>query len=235
MSKTILDIIEEKFEKPKSLLIEELDKHLTLFDLNDEYKNEIENSFNSNTKLIFDMEKSGKTFLDFVTKVYGKEKIVSYHYIEFEKFDEQEKYSEDSEDGEEAKEITSRQLIYLNGRLDLLNKIFNFKKNDLFTYGNYEDMRRTDYCFTSFRAQNSDILIKVEEDCAYGIFTSHGYVDVVLKIKKDFFENPVIEMSEGLRLEDRDAITEENVGKIFNTLRVKKGFLKEFKIFQIEN
>ena len=229
MSKTLLDIIEEKFEKPKNKLIKELSNHLTLFDMTNEYKNEIEQSFNTKTKLLFDMEKDGKTFLDFVTKVYGKSNIASFHYIEFEPIPDEDEGSEN------VGELTSRQLIYLNGKLDLLNKIFNFKKNDLFTYGNYEDMRKTDYRFTSFRAQNSNILIKVEEDCAYGIFTSHGNVDVVIKIKKDFFENPVLEMSEGLRLEDSININEENVGKIFNTLRVHTGYLKEFKIFQIEN
>lgn len=229
MSKTLLDIIEEKFEKPKNKLAKELNKHLTLFDMTNEYKDEIEQSFNTKTKLLFDMEKDGKTFLDFVTKVYGKSNIASFHYIEFEDM------PDENEGSENTIRLTSKQLIYLNGKLDLLNKIFNFEKNDLFTYGNYEDMRKTDYCFTSFRAQNSNILIKVEEDCAYGIFTSHGDVDVVIKIKKDFFENPVLEMSEGLRLEDSLNINEENVGKIFNTLKVYTGHLKEFKIFQIEN
>ena len=225
---TLLDIIVEKFSQSKNSIVEELDKHLTVFDMTNEYKNEIENKFNSKTKLIFDMEKDGNTFLDFVTKVYGKSNIASFHYIEFEEI------PGDNNSSDEEGEITSKQLVYLNGNLGLFNKIFDFQKNDLFTYGNYENMRRTEYRFTSFRAQNSNILIKVEENEAYGIFTSHGHVDTIIKIKKDFFKNPVLEMFEGLRLED-DNIDEENVGKICNALNPKKGYLKEFKIYQIED
>ena len=222
MSNTLMDIIAEKFEKQKDSLVEELDEHLTCFDLNEEYKNEIEKSFNSNTKLIFDMDKDGKTFLDFVIKVYGKTNIASFHYIEFEK---------DENLGEEF----SKQLIYLKGKLDLVNKIFDFKKNDLFTYGNYQNMRDAQYNFTSFRAQNSDILIKVEEDYAYGIFCSHGDHKLIIKIKKDFFENPVLEMYVTEDSEEIENLNEENVGKILNILKTRKGYLKEFKIFQIEN
>ena len=225
---TLLDIIVEKFSQLKNSLVEDLDEHLTLFDMTDEYKNEIKNKFNSKTKLIFDMEKDGNTFLDFVTKVYGKSNIASFHYIEFEET------PGDKNSSDEEGEITSKQLVYLNGNLGLFNKIFDFQKNDLFTYGNYENMRRTEYRFTSFRAQNSNILIKVEENEAYGIFTSHGHVDTIIKIKKDFFKNPVLEMFIGLRLED-DNIDEENVGKICNALNPKKGYLKELKIYQIED
>ena len=117
----------------------------------------------------------------------------------------------------------------------MVNKIFDFKKNDLFTYGNYQNMREAEYNFTSFRAQNSNILIKVEEGCAYGVLCSHGDDKLIIKIKKDFFENPVLEMCLIDNFEDIENLNEENVGKIFNTLKTRKGYLKEFKIFQIEN
>lgn len=242
MSNSLLDIIAEKFSNSKDKLEEDLDNHLYLFDMTDEYIDEIENKFKSNAELIFDMEKDGNSFLDFVTKVYGKSNIASFHYIEFEneKCPEENCDNEDNNGSEENsgssienEQLTSRQLVYLNGKLDLLNKKFDFGTNDLFTYGNYENMKKKEYGFTSFRSQNSNILIKVEEDRTYGIFTSHGNVDTIIGIRKDFFKNPVIEMYEGIRVEEGNGINEENVGKIFPTLNTKKGYLKEFKIYQI--
>ena len=53
--------------------------------------------------------------------------IASYHYIEFEKMEENND-SESGSDGEEGQDTTSKQLIYLDGKLDLFNKIFEFKK-----------------------------------------------------------------------------------------------------------
>jgi len=242
MSNSLLDIIAEKFSKPKETLEEDLDNHLYLFDMTDEYIDEIENKFKSNAELIFDMEKDGNSFLDFATKVYGKSSIASFHYIEFEneKCTEENSDSEDNNGSEdnsgsstENEQFTSRQLVYLNGKLDLINKKFDFGTNDLFTYGNYENMKKKEYRFTSFRSQNSNILVKIEEDRAYGIFTSHGNVDTIIGIRKDFFKNPVIELYEGIRVEEGNGINEENVGKIFPTLNTKKGYLKEFKIYQI--
>ena len=235
MSNSLLDIIAEKFSKQKHSLEEDLSDHLCLFDMTDEYIDEIENKFKSKAELIFDMVKDGNSFLDFVTKVYGKSSIASFHYIEFEdeKCPEENIDNEGNSGSEDNEHLTSRQLIYLNGKLDLLNKKFDFGTNDLFTYGNYENMKKKEYKFTSFRSQNSNILIKVEEDRAYGIFTSHGNIDTIIGIRKDFFKNPVIEMYEGIRIEEGNGINEENVGKIFPTLNTKKGYLKEFKIYQI--
>ena len=235
MSNSLLDIIAEKFSKQKHSLEEDLSDHLCLFDMTDDYIDEIENKFKSKAELIFDMVKDGNSFLDFVTKVYGKSSIASFHYIEFEdeKCPEENIDNEGNSGSEDNEHLTSRQLIYLNGKLDLLNKKFDFGTNDLFTYGNYENMKKKEYKFTSFRSQNSNILIKVEEDRAYGIFTSHGNIDTIIGIRKDFFKNPVIEMYEGIRIEEGNGINEENVGKIFPTLNTKKGYLKEFKIYQI--
>ena len=237
MSNSLLDIIAEKFSGSKDSLDNELSDHLYLFDMTEEYIDEIENKFKSNAKLIFDMEKDGNSFLDFVTKVYGKSNIASFHYIEFEDENcvEENNDSEENSDSEEKEHLTSKQLVYLNGKLDLLNKIFDFGKNDLFTYGNYENMKKKEYCFTSFRSQNSNILIKVEQDSAYGIFTSHGNIDTIIGIRKDFFKNPIIQMYEGVRVKEDNGINEENIGKIFPTLNTKKGYLKEFKIYQVEN
>ena len=72
MSNSLLDIIAEKFSKQKDILEEDLGDHLCLFDMTDEYIDEIENKFKSKAELIFDMVKDGNSFLDFVTKVYGK-------------------------------------------------------------------------------------------------------------------------------------------------------------------
>ena len=232
MSNTLLDIISENFSKSKGLIEKEFKEHLNHLDLEDDYYKEIDQQFKTKTKLIFDIEKDGNSFLDFVTKVYGKSNIASFHYIEFEK-----RKQKDINDGyNEYEEAKSRQLIYLNGKLELLNKNFNFKKNNLFTYGNYENIAESDYKFTSFQAQNSKILICILDDGAYGIFNSHGEDRAIFKIQKDFFKNPILEIWEGNRDEEEDeTINEENVQEILKELNPRKGYVKEFKIYQFEN
>ena len=121
MSNSLLDIIAEKFSKQKHSLEEDLSDHLCLFDMTDDYIDEIENKFKSKAELIFDMEKDGNSFLDFVTKVYGKSSIASFHYIEFEdeKCPEENSDNEENNDSEDNEHLTSRQLIYLNGNQDI--------------------------------------------------------------------------------------------------------------------
>ena len=226
MCDSLLELIEKKFKKSKFLLAQELDEHLTDFDVTDEYKEEITNKFNADTKLIFDMGNTGTTFLDFITKVYGKSNIASYHEIEFDR----------SEDVNNKNEI-NKQLIYLSGKLDILNKSFNFKKNYLFTYGNFHNMSYDDgnYKFASFKAQNSKFFFKVKDNYAYGIFNSHGRKETLFKIKNDFFTNPVMEISDEINLEYNDETRIDNIENIINTIHTSKAYVKELKIYQVEN
>ena len=87
--------------------------------------------------------KNSNSFLDFVTKVYGKSNIVSYHEIDIEHLSKENFFN------------LNKQVIYLNGKLDLCGSKFDFRKNDLFTYGNYEQISEENYKFTSFKSQNS--------------------------------------------------------------------------------
>ena len=67
-----------KIFKNKSEIDEKLDSHLAQFDLTEEYKTEITKNLNANATKIFDL-KDAYNFLDFITNVYGKSNIFSYH------------------------------------------------------------------------------------------------------------------------------------------------------------
>ena len=61
-------------------------------------------------------------------------------------------------------ENSLKQLIYLNGKVDLLNNIFTFENLDSFGYGNYESNEDEDYGFITFRPQNTQIYLKIKID-----------------------------------------------------------------------
>lgn len=89
----------------------------------------------------------------------------------------------------------SVQLAYLNGKLEFINNYFNFEDNDLFTYGNYQ-VYEGDYCFTSFKAQNSRLYAKIEFDCIYVIFYENDNINFIIKIRDNFVNNPVLYLDE---------------------------------------
>ena len=121
---SIIDLICQKFSKEKDDINEQLDEHLHSFDLTDEYKTEVTKKFNTKINEIFNI-KNGGTFFDFVTNVYGKSNIVSYHELDMEIPGKDLKYN-------------NKQMIYLDGNLNLSDSKFDFQNNDLFTFGNYE-------------------------------------------------------------------------------------------------
>ena len=223
---SLIELICQKFSKDKTEIDEKLEAHLQEFDLTDEYKSEITKNFNSKGKKIFDM-KNASNFLDFVTKVYGKSNIFSYHEIHFDNPEKEEK-------------LINKQAIYLDGKLDLSDKKFNFEQNDLFTYGNYEGMDDNEYYkFTSFKSQNSYVFVKVDSCFAYGIFDSHGDKNTIIRLGIDFFQNPVMDM---ILEDEKDNVTEflknngeDNVEILFATFKSYKAYVKDLIIYQFDN
>ena len=218
------ELICQKFSKDKSEIDEKLDSHLTEFDLTEEYKTEITTNLNAKATKIFDL-KDANNFLDFITNVYGKSNIFSFHEIKFE-----------NPEGEEMP--INKQAIYLQGKLDLSEKKFDFEKNDLFTFGNYENMNEDNYEFTSFKSQNSYLFVKVDTCFAYGIFNSHGNRRMIFKLGVDFFQNPVMDLIG----EDEESVkqffennSEENVEMLFATSKSYKAYVNELIIYELNN
>ena len=171
--------------------------------------------------------KDANCFLDFITNVYWKSNLVSYHEIKF-----------DHPDPEKSEYVINKQLIYLVGALNLSDPKFDFQKAELFTYGNYEHIEQQYYKFTSFRSQNSYLFVKVDSNFAYGVFTSHGYKRIIFRLGIDFFQNPtmdlIFEEDEGVK-EFFDNNSDNDVDMLFATLKTNKAHVKELIIYQLDN
>ena len=215
----LIDIMREKFVKSKYTLTKDLSSHLTEFGLQDDFKKEITKKFESSkAKVIYDVKKDGDTLVAFITKVFGKKNIASFHSIHgVDKF-------------------FSVQLAYLHGKLEFINNYFNFEKNDLFTYGNYQ-VYESDFCYTSFKAQNSKLYVKIEFDCIYVIFYENDNINFIIKIRDNFVNNPILCLDEGDDKIEKFFETngEEKVGELFNTSKSTEITLSELVIYQIED
>ena len=219
ISESLMDIMQKKFMKSKYLLSKDLSDHLSEFGLKDDFKKEIQNRFElSKAKIIYDVKKDGDTLVAFMAKVFGKKNIATFHALHTD-----ENYH-------------SVQLAYLNGKLEFINNYFNFEDNDLFTYGNYQ-VYEGDYCYTSFKAQNSKLYAKIEFDCIYVIFYENDNINFIIKIRDNFVNNPVLYLDE-----DNEKISkffeensEDKVGELFNKSKVLDVYLTELVIYQIED
>jgi len=219
ISESLIEIMQRKFMKSQYLLSKDLSDHLSEFGLKDDFKKEIQNRFElSKAKVIYDVKKDGDTLVGFMAKVFGKKNIATFHALHTD-----ENYH-------------SVQLAYLNGKLEFINNYFNFEDNDLFTYGNYQ-VYEGDYCYTSFKAQNSRLYAKIEFDCIYVIFYENDNINFVIKIRDNFVNNPVLYLDE-----DNDKISkffeensEDKVGELFNNSKVLDVYLTELVIYQIED
>ena len=214
---TLLDIISKKFTKSKYILEKDLSSHLTEFGLQNDFKNEIINKFESKAKVIYDVKKDGDTLAAFMAKVFKKKNIASFHALH----------------GNER--YLSVQLAYLNGKFEFLNNYFNFDNTDLFTYGNYQ-VYEGEFCFTSFKAQNSRLFIKIEFDCIYVIFYEGDNINFIIKIRDNFVNNPILDLDE-----DNETISkffesdnaEQKVGELFNSSKTLEVNLDELIVYQI--
>ena len=216
---TLINIMEKKFAKSRYLLSKDLSSHLKEFGLKDDFKNEIADKFESSkAKLIYDVKKDGDTLVGFMSKVFGRSNIASFHALHG------------------GDKYLSVQLAYLNGKLDFINNYFNFENNDLFTYGNYQ-VYDGDFCYTSFKAQNSKLYVKIEFDCLYVIFYENDNINFIIKIRDNFVNNPVLYLDE-----DNEKITkffeensEDKVADLFNSSRSCEVTVTELQIYQIED
>ncbi len=215
---TLLDIMCKKFAKSKYILAKDLSSHLNEFGLKDAFKSEIEHKFEEKATLIYDVKKDGDTLVAFMSKVFGKKNIASFHALHGN-----EKY-------------LSVQLAYLNGKFEFINNFFNFDKTDLFTYGNYQ-VYEGEFCFTSFKAQNSRLFVKIEFDCIFVIFYEGENVNFIIKIRDNFINNPILYVDEGSDKisEFFETHTEQQVGELFNISRTMEVNLTELLVYQIGN
>ena len=195
-NKSFLSIMHDKFNGvsiPK--LAFGLAKHVLVQDMEDVYQNEIIRKYCSNTNIIYDTNNDDDTIINFISKVLGKSNLgCFYSYTIF--IDDHE--------------MECRNLIYLNGKAELVNNKFGFLDNDIFVYGNYGKINDDIYDYTSFRGQNSSIYTNFKNNAIYVIFyriyTDNIEVLILIKIVNNFMTNKIM-------------ITEDS--EVFETLEEK--------------
>jgi hypothetical protein len=163
----------EIFYVSKYKLSKDFLRHIEQFGLSEDYQKELFNKFNSKIRKIYDVKTDGDTLIGFMTKVFGKKNIVTFHSLSVDD------------------EYINVQIAFLNGKFEFQNNYFNFDNTELYTYGDYENVDG-DYSYTSFRSQNSKLYAKIEFDCIYIIFYEHGNINFVAKIRDNFINNPVL-------------------------------------------
>lgn len=224
-TKSLIDIIKNKFNKSKFIILRELYATLDHFGLKSEYANEIGNKFQSKVKTIYDAKKDGDTITGFITKVFGKKNLAGFfsYYI----YNENEK--------EYGCYKFGGQLAFLNGKLEFENNYLRFLKNDIFSYGTYSNVNG-ETNFTFFRDNNAKLFIKIEKNAVYFIayrdsfFMSH----YLIKIVDHFLSQPII-WNYDLKSKEESNI-EERIGELLDKYKdlETKIYLKEVKVYQIE-
>ena len=212
----LFELMSEIFCISKYKLSQDLKNHLFDFGLKKEYGKQLHKKFTSKIKKIYDIKTDGDSLVSFMTKVFGKKNLVSFHSLS------------------NKDEYINVQISYLNGIFEFVNNYFNFQNCELFTYGDYQSFD-DGYCFTSFRAQNSKLYAKIESDCIYIIFYEHGNINFIIKIRENFAKNPILYINDNLRKIEEffKNNKEDKVFELFEKYKSKELNLTDLAIYQI--
>jgi hypothetical protein len=241
--KSIIELLSQKYLKEKDDLENKLNEHLIIFELTDDYKNEVVTKFKKNITKVFDTKTDTNTLLNFLSKVKGLPNLVVYINI-----------------GDKTEKGDLKQMFYVNGKIDLVDNTFTFENSDIFGYGNYEPNEDEESGFLTFRPQNTQLYLKIKIDCIYVMcYREDVEVKFILKIKQNFKDNPILSLSandikpiegpvavsgeeeeenEGNEDEDFEKLmnNKENIDEIFEKqTKFKKLYIDELLIYKIDD
>ena len=232
---SFLSIIQQKFNEKKIQKIAiDFAKYLKKLDIYEEYQKELINNYSCKTKIIFDSNKDEDTYINFMSKVYGKSKLTCFYNFFF------------PDDYDKTKKTESRNLVFLNGKMESKNNNFEFEHSDVFIFGTFGNVV-DEYEFLSYRAQNSTIFYKIKDGIIYAVFyNSYGetkYVRYIVKILNNFMKNKIQYIVDH---NYTDLVSEsfeknnslDNIDELFencdNSLKNEVDF-KELIVYQIDN
>ena len=235
--KSIIELISQTYLKDKDDLIEKLNEFLIISEVTDDYRKEVITKFKTNITKVFDTKTDTNTLLNFLSKIKGLPNLIVNICLKTEK-DE------------------SKQMFYVNGKIDLVDNTFSFENSDIFGFGEYVSDKDEDYEFISFRSQHTQFYLKIKIDCSYVMCYREGVeVKLLLKIKQSFMDNPIVCLSwDDIKLEEeqgteKDANEEdeeedyikvinnkENIDEIFEKQTAFKNIdIKELLIYKIDD
>lgn len=214
--KILFEVMSDIFYVSKYKLSKDFSRHIEQFGLSEDYQKELFNKFNSKIRKIYDVKTDGDTLIGFMTKVFGKKNIVTFHSLSVNN------------------EIINVQIAFLYGKFEFVNNYFNFNNTELYTYGDYQNVDG-DYAYTSFRAQNSKLYAKIEFDCIYIIFYEQGSINFIAKIRDNFVNNPVLFIDEDkTKLEEFfENNSEDKVAELFNEYQPRELNVTDLMIYEI--
>ena len=227
--KCVLDLISQKFIKDKKELLSQLNENLESEELTEVYKNEVITKFQSKITKIFDTEKDTNTLLNFISKVRGLPNLVAYIILR-----------------DEISGFAFGQMLYLNGKIDLVNNMFNLEKKDSIAYVD-NGIKDEKYVFQAFRPQNFHIFIKIKIDSVYVMCYRKEYkIKLLMKIKQKFKDNPIECVSniitdeendkEYYNLDERLIKNKEKVDELFEKQKeIGKLCLEELIVYKIDD
>ena len=123
---SFLSIISQKFnEKSIPKIAFDFSEYLKKLDIYEDYQKELINNYSYKTKIIFDSNKDEDTYINFMSKVYGKSKLACFYNFFF------------PDDYDKTKITESRNLVFLNGKVESKNNNFEFEHSDVFIFGTF--------------------------------------------------------------------------------------------------
>ena len=213
--KTLFDVISELFKEKKYELAKELLKYLDDFGITEEYQGEIFKNFNSKIKKLYDTKNDGDNLFFLMNKIFGKKNLVAFSSL-----------------SSDIRTLT--QIVFIKGKLGLVNNNFNFSGSELIMYGDYENING-DNSFLYFKPQNSSLYIKIDIDCIYIIFYGQENIRLILKIRNNFIKNPVIGKADELCkvFDFLEENSKDKVAEVFNIYKAKEVKVNELLIYEM--
>lgn len=239
-SKSLIDIIVNKFKESKFNLLNSLYDELYNFGLKKDYLEEIANKFQAKVKTIFNAKKDGDTLTAIISKVFGKKNLAGFIFIQSE---------------DEGKIINLAQLVYLDGKLEFENGFLPILENGVFSFGNYASGLNENGRFTFLEGHRNDkIYVKINKNSIYFITLLSGdSARYIFKVNDNFLRNPIyfsyIYEQFGEFRSDWDKLNKNELSKnqteklskaienlfVEKEVKFKELHLKELKIYQIDN
>ena len=225
-----MDLISQKFIKDKNELLSQLNENLESAELTEVYKNEVIAKFQSKITKIFDTKKDTNTLLNFISKVRGLPNLVAFIMLR-----------------NGISGFAFGQMLYLNGKIDLVKNMFSLEKKDSIGYINNNGIKDEEYVFQVFRPQNFHIYMKIKIDSVYVMCYREEYkVKLLMKIKQKFKDNPIEcvaniitdeeYVGEYFRNDERLIKNKEKVDELFeNQKEIVKVYLEELIIYKIDD
>ena len=195
---------------------------------------EIIRKLSNNTTIIFDSNKDSDTINNIMTKVYGKTNLA--FFISFWKKSEND-----------DKMIDCMNLIYLDGKMELINNNFEFVNKEVILFCNYANLDEDKYDYKYFKGQNDSVFIKNKNNIIYAVFYRKNKelsIKYIIKIMNNFMKYKAVYLNQKELISEKSDNMRQDINQLhkidelFESMDNSKKYeinMKELIIYQINN